>query len=239
MYTKIEISGIIEVCTGMHIGGAAQFAAIGAVDSPVVEDVFERKPMIPGSSLKGKLRSLLAQKYNPKENTGIVKTHDEDCTRILRLFGASASKDNNSQTPKNKYKSRLIFSDMFMENAEELNERDIDIREVKFENTIDRLTGKANPRQIERVVRGSVFGLRIIYNVIEKSEIEEDFITLLDGFKLLEYDYLGGHSSRGYGRVRIRDLEFDTVTGELDETIELKMKDIIKEYNIKRGINEI
>ena len=81
--------------------------------------------------------------------------------------------------------------------------------------------------------------MRIIYNVIEKSEIEEDFITLLDGFKLLEYDYLGGHGSRGYGRVRIRDLEFDTVTGELDETIELKMKDIIKEYNIKRGINEI
>ena len=55
MYTRIEISGIIEVCTGMHIGGSSQFLAIGAVDVPVVTDSFKKLPMIPGSSFKGKL----------------------------------------------------------------------------------------------------------------------------------------------------------------------------------------
>ena len=36
MYAKIQISGTIEVVTGMHIGGSDAFAAIGAIDSPVI-----------------------------------------------------------------------------------------------------------------------------------------------------------------------------------------------------------
>ena len=64
MYTKIQITGTIEVLTGMHIGGSSAFAAIGAVDSPVIKDVLSGCPMIPGSSLKGKMRTLLAKEYN-------------------------------------------------------------------------------------------------------------------------------------------------------------------------------
>ena len=67
MYGKIQISGQIEIMTGMHIGGSSQFSAIGAVDSPVIRDVTTSLPMIPGSSLKGKMRSLLAKKYNKNE----------------------------------------------------------------------------------------------------------------------------------------------------------------------------
>ena len=66
MFAKLEITGNIEVVTGMHIGGSSQFAAIGAVDSPVIRDTYSDRPMIPGSSLKGKMRSLLAKKYNEK-----------------------------------------------------------------------------------------------------------------------------------------------------------------------------
>ena len=61
MFAKIEITGTIESVTGMHIGGSSEFAAIGAVDAPVIKDVKTNYPMIPGSSLKGKLRSLLAR----------------------------------------------------------------------------------------------------------------------------------------------------------------------------------
>lgn len=64
MYSKLEITGTLEVLTGMHIGGSSAFAAIGAVDSPVIRDTLSDRPMIPGSSLKGKLRTLLALRYN-------------------------------------------------------------------------------------------------------------------------------------------------------------------------------
>ena len=63
MLAKIEISGTLEVVTGLHIGGSSAFSAIGAVDSPVVKDTRTNQPMIPGSSLKGKMRSLLAKRY--------------------------------------------------------------------------------------------------------------------------------------------------------------------------------
>ena len=63
MYAKIQILGTIEVVTGMHIGGSGAFAAIGAVDSPIIKDVITNLPLIPGSSLKGKMRTLLAKKY--------------------------------------------------------------------------------------------------------------------------------------------------------------------------------
>lgn len=64
MYTKLEITGTLEVLTGMHIGGSSAFAAIGAVDSPVIRDALSDRPMIPGSSLRGKLRTLLALQHN-------------------------------------------------------------------------------------------------------------------------------------------------------------------------------
>ena len=88
MYTKIQITGKIEVKTGMHIGGSSAFAAIGAVDSPVIKDIRTNLPMIPGSSLKGKMRTLLAKEYN----TEVAKKPDEDAPCLLRLFGCAKEK---------------------------------------------------------------------------------------------------------------------------------------------------
>ena len=83
MFVKLELTGKLEILTGLHIGGESAFAAIGAVDSPVVRDPLSNEPMIPGSSLKGKLRALLARQYNGNR---IVKTCDQDDLRICRLF---------------------------------------------------------------------------------------------------------------------------------------------------------
>ena len=88
MYAKIQITGTIEVLTGMHIGGSSAFAAIGAVDSPVIKDARENIPMIPGSSLKGKMRTLLAKEIN----TVVACKPDDDDERITRLFGTAKGK---------------------------------------------------------------------------------------------------------------------------------------------------
>lgn len=214
MYAKIQILGTIEVVTGMHIGASGAFAAIGAVDSPIVKDVISNLPLLPGSSLKGKMRTLLAKRYND-----IPSKPENDAECIKRLFGCSKDKDFRH--------GKLIFSDAVMENREELREKGIQsMTEVKFENTIDRLTAVAMPRQIERAMRGSKFNLDIIYEADDETKIEEDLKIVHEGLKLLEYDYLGGNGSRGYGKVKFSDISVECAVGEIDDEMLQRCNDI-------------
>ena len=219
MYGKILIEGKLEVVTGLHIGGASSCAAIGAVDSPVVRNSRDNQPMIPGSSLKGKIRSLLARQRNQK----ISGNMDEDEEGILRLFGSA--KNGNVRV------GRLIFSDLFLAEQDSLESP----VEVKFENSINRLTAVANPRQLERVIPGTQFNLKLLYELKDTTDREKekhseyyqgteeewilkDFQSLIDGMKLLELDYLGGSGTRGYGQVRFCNLSAGLVYG--DEALE-------------------
>lgn len=224
MLAKIMISGKIISKTGMHIGGASGFSAIGALDSPVIRDIQTDEPMIPGSSLKGKMRSLLAKQYI---DTTKLPVHNSDNDRVRRLFGYM--QDGKSGGKQMAFPARLQFSDMFLANKDELAEIGVPTTEVKFENTINRLTAVANPRQIERSVAGSQFGLNLIYNVVDESEMLEDFETIGQGMKLLTYDYIGGHGSRGYGRICFSDLEVNCVTGECDQDLLDKCAALLKE----------
>ncbi len=208
MFAKLEITGTLEVKTGLHIGGSDAFAAIGAVDSPVIRDVRSDDPIIPGSSLKGKMRTLLAKYYNDK----MAKTPDDDAACIKNLFGSA--KKGEVKT------ARLLFSDMFLQNKEELRAANIyRATEVKFENTIIRTTAVANPRQLERVIRGAKFGLNLVYEYKDDKTMLQDFKMLQTGFRLLQYDYLGGSGSRGYGKVAFSDIEIDPVIGDVDEDV--------------------
>lgn len=215
MFAKIEIKGKIILETGMHIGGSTQFSAIGAIDSPVIRDSFTDLPMIPGSSLKGKIRTLLAKKYH----NGKLDVPNKDDIKVRRLFGSSEGDIKSS---------RLIFSDSILSNSEELKKIGVSSTEIKVENTINRMTDIATPRQIERAVRGSEFDFSIIYNAEEESEIKEDLSILKEGLKFLEYDYLGGNGSRGYGRVKIDGLKMNVVVGEIDKKIKADCEKIFE-----------
>lgn len=220
MYAKLRITGKIEVLTGMHIGGSGAFAAIGAVDSPVIKDVRTNLPMIPGSSLKGKMRTLLAKQFNET----VAGKPDDDCERIIRLFGA-AKKGKNNKIPK----SRILISDMFMLNDRELREKGLQsVTEIKFENTINRVTAVANPRQIERAVKGSEYNLDIMYEVENLEQLKEDIETLGMGMRLVQYDYIGGNGSRGYGKIRFKDIEVKPVVGEISVEIVKKCADYLQ-----------
>ena len=218
MFAKIEISGTIEIVTGLHIGGSSAFSAIGAVDSPVIMDTRTNQPMIPGRSLKGKMRALLAKQYN----TAIAKTADDDAECLTNLFGSAKSKKE----------SRVLFTDMFLDNLDELKRAGLTgATEVKFENSISRMTAVANPRQIERVVRGAQFPMQLIYEYTDKTDEEtllQDFRILKEGFKLLEYDYLGGSGSRGYGRIKFLDLDAEPVIGDVDDELMEKCRTILE-----------
>lgn len=214
MYGKILIRCDLIVCTGMHIGGSSAFSAIGAVDSPVVRDPYTGLPIVPGSSLKGKLRTLLARSLcQDIENMPDLSADD---ARILRLFGSAEPVR----------RSRLQFADAFLTNAEALSSKGVRVTEVKTENTISRANAQATPRQIERVIAGAVFGVSIVYDVTDPAQVEEDLALLAKGMKLLQMDYLGGHGSRGSGRVSLKNfalksygapVELDSLNALFDE----------------------
>ena len=214
MYGKILIRCDLIVCTGMHIGGSSAFSAIGAVDSPVVRDPYTGLPIVPGSSLKGKLRTLLARSLcQDIENMPDLSADD---ARILRLFGSAEPVR----------RSRLQFADAFLTNAEALSNKGVRVTEVKTENTISRANAQANPRQIERVIAGAAFGVSIVYDVTDPAQVEEDLALLAKGMKLLQMDYLGGHGSRGSGRVSLKNfalksygapVELDSLKALFDE----------------------
>lgn len=99
--------------------------------------------------------------------------------------------------------------------------------EVKFENTISRATAVANPRQIERAVRGSIFELDLIYEMENEDELIEDMETLAEGMKLLQYDYLGGSGSRGYGKVEFQNILAEVVIGTVSDELLDKCNDVL------------
>ena len=225
-----QITGKIILETGFHIGAGDIEMHIGGTDNPVVKHPFTYEPYIPGSSLKGKVRSLLELRSglipkNPKskeplsakilEQNNLSEEERREAEKILKLFGASGA---DSEAKESLGPTRVSFSDCFLteECREKARNGEIVLTEVKAENSINRITGTAeNPRFTERVPAGVEFRFCITLKEFEGDEGLEDL--LLKGLKLLEYDALGGSGSRGYGRVHFK---FE------DETLDKKFKNL-------------
>lgn len=112
-YKRIE--GIIEVITGLHIGGSTTTIEIGGKDNPVIKHPITKVPYIPGSSIKGKMRSLLEWKLgklntdrNSNDFGNVHKwCNDKECP-ICVIFGTSAEEAGIGPT-------RLIVRDAVLD----------------------------------------------------------------------------------------------------------------------------
>lgn len=213
-----QITGRLVLKTGLHIGGGDGEMRIGGIDNPVIKDPVSDMPYIPGSSLKGKMRSLLewqlglvaATDGKPFSFQHLKTTDTTDARVLLKLFGGAPGGETDS-IAKEIGPTRLAFWDCPL-NAQwkqvELGEHN-SATEAKTENSIDRIKGVAANgaiRQTERVVAGAQFDFRLSLKVHD----EEDLLgMMLTGLKLLEYDSLGGSGSRGYGKIRFIDLQID------------------------------
>lgn len=193
---KILVSTKLTVVTGLHIGGSKDSVEIGGIDNPVIK-VATRKnqPYIPGSSLKGKMRCLLEQVNGA---TAVGKSEI-----VNNLFGYAS----------NNQPSKLIVRDAYLtaDSVEKLVAASLDMpyTENKYENTIDRVKGKAeHPRQSERVPAGAEFDVEMVINVWDNDSADELKQLLQQGIALIENDYLGGSGSRGYGQVKFGELIF-------------------------------
>jgi len=209
---KIFIEGTITAETGMHIGGNSIGMAIGGADSVVVRNPLTNEPYIPGSSLRGKMRSLLERVRGDEQHSDeggfSVEQKDNGEYKVLagikqntalgKFFGTSA---DSGGTP-----TRLTVRDcpLTKKSAEELKHApntDMPMTEVKTEVVIDRITSAAMPRQIERVPAGAVFTFCFVIDLLDGDD-EQQWVNLLaEGMRLVEADSLGGSGSRGYGQV--------------------------------------
>lgn len=226
---KIEFQGKLVLKTGLHIGGTNSNMQIGGIDKSVIRNPLTNQPFIPGSSFKGKMRSLFEVSIGQiGGSVGNVNNGPANSGPSSDLYGNAT---NDRQKP-----SRLIVRDCNLKGAinlstgqsftiEEFAEKtEIPFTEGKTEVVIDRITSAANPRQIERVPAGAVFSLNMVLNIWEQDNNESIiFDNLFKSLELLKDDYLGGHGSRGYGQISI----------EIDEVLEKSTDDYFGKENSK------
>ena len=215
------ITATLKLMSGLHIGAGDVEMHIGGIDNQVIKNPVTQKPYIPGSSLKGKIRSLLEWRSGSVDTgpIGIKQINNPKALPILRLFGVGAGDKLNDDEAKKIGPTRLSFWDCYL--TDEWDEKLSDMPlEAKSENTINRISGEAtNPRQTERVPSGVEFDFKLTIKQIS-GDTEELLNTVLAGMKLLELDSLGGSGSRGYGKVKFENVKID------DEDISGKFKEI-------------
>jgi len=234
---RVIITGKIIAQTGLHIGGSPGPLAIGNVDMPVIRNVRTGQPYIPGSSLKGKMRSLCEKLTNAPQNKEINKGNEEGKGKVEIHVAKTMNEYNNywvnplfgipgDATDKNwdVAPNRLIVRDIPLseDSIEEFTKirTDLPFTEVKWEAAIDRVTSAATPRQIERVPAGAVFSpMEMVLNMylIDDVQLLNHLITAL---KLVEDDYLGGLGSRGSGKIEFQDLTIAIRHGASYEKVE-------------------
>jgi len=213
-----EVKGKIILKSGLHIGAGDTEMHIGGTDNPVIKHPHSQEPYIPGSSIKGKVRSLLEMESGLMTKTkgdpvqarhlnGLSGAQKKKCENILKIFGSSGA-DAEAIIEYDIGPTRVSFADCPLNDAwrEKTRQNRWDHFEVKSENSINRIEGTArNPRLTERVVEGAVFDFSVSLKLLGENE-GDLFDYLLDGLKLLEMDALGGSGSRGYGRI---EFQFD------------------------------
>ncbi len=214
------LTATLELLTGLHIGAGDAEMHIGGVDKTVVKHPLTQSPYIPGSSLKGKMRSLLEWRSGAVQEAPLDKAALEaargpvrdEVKRILQLFGVGGGELKDAAALAAELgPTRLAFWDCSLSPGWEAEVRDnnLMLTEVKSENRINRISGEAeHPRQTERVPAGARFDFRLS---LRRLAGDDDSLldTVLQGLKLIEFDSLGGSGSRGYGKVRFTGLCID------------------------------
>ena len=211
LYGRLVIQGNILVKTGLHIGGSGGAFAIGGVDNPVIVNQVTGQPYIPGSSLRRKMRSLTEKYLGRTTGQRISQSQIHACKTeaeylecpICNIFGITAEDFN--------WPTRLLVRDVALDPDSAMTIREaktaLPYTEIKTEVAIDRVTSQANPRDVERVPAGAVFGpMELVYNIYCEQDVTW-LSVVLDAMQLLEDDYLGGHGSRGSGKIAFQDLQ--------------------------------
>lgn len=225
-----KLTAQIELLSGLHIGSGNTEIHTGGTDNPVIKNPLTQQPYIPGSSIKGKMRSLLewhlgvvgiaeGQPLSFKHLGKLSGKTQDQAKNLLKLFGGAPDSTNDDKLVGEIGPTRLAFWDCSLDQAwvAEMDSKNLLLTETKMENMIDRILGVAeHPRNTERVPATAKFDFNLTIRVHNDEDLLE---TVLQGLKLLELTGLGGSGSRGYGKIKFRSLALDgkDIQVELDE----------------------
>ncbi len=266
---SVIITYHLKALTGLRVGGSKENFEIGGLDNPVIKttapipkfyqdgtDMPEGTPYIPGSSIKGKMRSSLEWIMNRVDQMLSKYSNDInnagkpcDCGRcnVCIVFGTgdqktveNIAKENPKELPG---PPRLKVFDAYLtkESLEVLQEITQGLlTEVKTENQINRITSRANPRKVERVPAGAIFEGKMVFDMYKEGD-EERLSLVFAGMRALEDSYLGGYGSRGSGRVKFENIKLvyrpkeyylgkgqENEIGKFGSLAEIKDQEIIK-----------
>jgi CRISPR-associated protein Csm3 len=215
LYGRVILTGQVRAVSGLHIGTSKDVLEIGGVDMPVIRNPADRRPYIPGSSLKGKMRSLWEKLTGVRQNFQVGKSPEEakqvwihicddpECP-VCSIYGTTGDVMKEGPT-------RLTVRDVLLD-PDSLPASVVDYSEVKWEAAIDRVTSAATPRQMERVPAGAIFErMELVYSIYTPADVDR-FAHVLTALQLVEDDFLGGQGSRGSGKVAFEHLTL-TVKG--------------------------
>jgi CRISPR-associated protein Csm3 len=210
-----RLHGTITLKSGMRIGMSKEQMAIGDVDNPVIRNPLTEEPYIPGASLKGKMRYLLEWSLGGKYIDGGDGQHVyaslDPKDPIARIFGIAPG-GNKDKLALERGPTRILVRDAYLTEASREELRKMPMRggymtEIKQEVFIPRIGGDANPRVMERVPAGAVFGFELIYRVFDLNDggqlDQANFKLVERALELVQLDGLGGSISRGYGQLAI------------------------------------
>jgi CRISPR-associated protein Csm3 len=212
------ITATLELVSGLRVGAGDSEMRIGGVDNTVIRHPHTQEPYIPGSSLKGKMRSLLEWRSGAVKEEALGWRDYQSATpatqpevkRILQLFGISGDAKLGDEM-RELGPTRISFWDCNLQQdwLAEVRGNNQMLTEVKSENRINRISGVAeHPRQTERVPAGARFDFRLSVKRLA-GDGDDLLTTVLQGLKLLELDSIGGSGSRGYGKVKFVRLAID------------------------------
>ncbi len=216
----LKIEATLVCVSGLHIGSGDTEMHIGGIDNPIIKNPISQKPYIPGSSLKGKMRSLLEWRSGCVQAEPLsIKDYEnnkdnKDVVSVLKLFGISGDTKMDLENLGDLVPGRLSFWDCSLNKEWEKMalERALSLTEVKSENTIDRISGTAkNPRFSERVPAGAKFNFNLSLKVLDTDNKDELLNSVFVCMQLLMLDALGGSGSRGYGKIAFENVK---VSGE-------------------------
>lgn len=207
----LMVTGDLLCVSGVRVGAARESLEIGGIDNPVIRHPITKFPYIPGSSLKGKMRSLIESVDKKGIGGNPCGCAKPDC-RVCTFFGPH-KKPVHELNP-----SRFLFRDATLKPSfqealvEAYRDYGLYFVETKSENTIDRRTSVAgSPRTMERVPAGTQFDFRLDIRVYEGDNEAKIRKTVEQMVHLLEMDALGGGGTRGSGQVRIDHLQFEDI----------------------------
>lgn len=244
LFGRVFIEADIEAVTGLHIGGSGAGLEIGGLDKEVIRNPLTKRPYIPGSSLRGKMRSQTEKNLGLPQNNRIGQVTIHTCKQedeykanggcvVCHVFGVPAEIGYSGPT-------RLVVRDIQLSDTSAdalVNARtDLLYAELKTEVAIDRVTSAAVPRTIERVPAGAVFSpAELVFGIYEQADFKR-LKVVLDAMQLVEDDYLGGQGSRGSGKVRFSKIKiYARARNEYSNILDYKTFDSVQELTADFG----